>query len=387
MRSLGFPKSDHTCAPGRACRTWLSLAAALVFGVMRSHAAAPAAARPVAPEFQEDKVDVAVDKGIAFLVRNQERTGYFMDKERGKQQELAKTALALMAFASVGHMPADYTPEGRAMDRGLNIILRPGDRNAATSGYYGSRDASSMYGHGIVTLALTEFMGMGKDRVQDKLIRDRSMAALDVILRAQQVKKHNPRFQGGWRYQPTATDSDLSVSVWQVMALRSGNNAGISIPQNAINGAAVYLRRSYYSARDNLGRPTKPVSGFGYQPGSAPNFPMTSAGLLALQVIGAHRLPEVEGAGKWLLQQKISYEDSYFFYGGYYYCQAMKKLGGEYASTARQTMEAILLANQDEDGSWTGGNSKEQNLGRIYSTALGILCLSVKYGHLPIYQD
>jgi len=351
------------------------------------NAAGPVGAMPVAAEYQKDKVDTAVERAITFLVRNQDRTGYFMDKERGKEQELAKTALALMAFAAVGHMPADYTPEGRAMDRGLNAILRPGDRNSATSGYFGSRDSSSMYGHGIVTLALTEFLGMGKDRTQDSLIRDRSMRAIDVILKAQQVKKHHPRYQGGWRYKPNATDADLSVSAWQVMALRSANNAGISVPQHAINGAAVYLRRSYFSSRDNLGRPTKSISGFGYQPGGAPNFAMTSAGLLALQVIGAYRLPEVEGAGKWLLQKKVTYQDSYFFYGGYYYCQAMKKLGGEYATTARQTMEAILLQEQVADGSWIGGNGKERNLGRVYSTALGVLCLSVKYGYLPIYQD
>lgn len=364
-----------------------SLELLLLIGFTLSLSAAERAVVPVAPEYQKDKVDVAVERAIAFLVRNQDRTGYFMDKERGKEQEVAKTALALMAFAAVGHMPADYTPEGRAMDRGLNVILRPGNRESATSGYFGNRDSSSMYGHGIVTLALTEFLGMGKDRTQDNLIRDRSMRALDVILKAQQVKKHNPRYQGGWRYKPTATDADLSVSAWQVMALRSANNAGINIPQNAINGAALYLRRSYHSGRDNLGRPTKRISGFGYQPGGAPNFAMTSAGLLALQVIGAYRLPEVEGAGKWLLQQKVTYEDNYFFYGGYYYCQAMKKLGGEYANTARQTMEAILLKNQNEDGSWIGGNDKEKNLGRIYSSALGVLCLSVKYGYLPIYQD
>jgi hypothetical protein len=347
------------------------------------------AAEPVAlvlSGFEPDKIDVAVEKGVNYLIRVQNRTGYFQDKSKSK--EVALTALALMALASVGHMPSDYTPEGKSMERGLNYILRPGDRSRDTQGgYFGRRDNSDMYGHGIITLALTEFLGMGKDKTQDNLIRDRAIRAIKVILASQKVRKSNPKYVGGWRYKPDAHDSDLSVSVWQLMALRSANNAGLQVPREAIEQAVTYLRHSYYSQRDRQGRPLKTVSGFGYQPGGSPSFAMTAAGMLALQVAGAYNLPEVQGAGKWLLNRELSYGESYFFYGGYYYSQAMKKMGGEYAAHARQTVETILLNEQSEDGAWLGGNDKEKGMGRVYGTSFAILCLSVKHGFLPIYQD
>ena len=114
---------------------------------------------------------------------------------------------------------------------------------------------------------------------------------------------------------------------------------------------------------------------------------MTAAGMLALQVVGAYNLPEVEGAAKWLLNQNLTYKESYFFYGSYYYSQGLKKMGGEYADHARRTIETILLSNQQDDGAWLAGNGKEGGLGKVYSTSFAILCLSVKHGFLPIYHD
>lgn len=340
------------------------------------------------PGLAQDKVDLAVEKAVNFLIRQQDRSGFIQDKDKQKSKEMAITAFALMALASVGHMPADYSPPGKAMDRALNYLLRPGDNSREMqAGYFGRFDGSDMYGHGIITLALTELLGMGKDHAQDTLLRDRVMRGVNVILEAQKTAKRDPRHVGGWRYAPAAPDADLSVSAWQIMALRSANNAGLDVPRNAIEAAAVYLRRSYFSQRDQTGRPLKAISGFGYRVGEGPTYAMTSAGLLAMQVIGGYRLPEVQGAGKWLLSQNVSYKERYFFYGSYYYSQAMKKLGGEFAAHARKQIETILLDEQEPDGSWVGGNDKEKSLGRVYTTSLAVLALSVKHGFLPIYQD
>ncbi|NJR31992.1 MAG: hypothetical protein HC778_02860, partial [Chamaesiphon sp. CSU_1_12] len=50
-----------------------------------------------------------------------------------------------------------------------------------------------MYGHGIVSLALAEMLGMGFDKAQDRLLRDRVRKAVDLILRAQLIRKREPR--------------------------------------------------------------------------------------------------------------------------------------------------------------------------------------------------
>ena len=39
--------------------------------------------------------------------------------------------------------------------------------------------------------------------------------------------------QGGWRYTPNATDSDLSHSGWAFMALRSARNSGAPVPRES----------------------------------------------------------------------------------------------------------------------------------------------------------
>lgn len=336
--------------------------------------------------FQPDRVDAAIEQAIKFLVDQQDLKGSIFD---GREKDrLAITALAVMAMASVGHMPSDDTRAGKAMDRALNYIILPGDNSARVlRGYFGERDGSRMYGHGIITLLLTEMLGMGKDKTQDNLIRDRAVRGIKVILEAQRYPKGMAKYVGGWRYTPTSNDADLSVTVWQLMALRSANNAGLAVPTQSIQEAVKYLQRSYYSNRNNRGVPLRQVSGFGYMPGSSPNYPMTAAGLLALQVVGGYNFPETKGAGQWLLNYRLTYDEGYFFYGSYYLSQGMKKLGGEFAANTRQRIETILLDQQLDDGSWLAENANEKNHKKVYATSLAILCLSVKHGFLPIYQD
>ena len=36
-------------------------------------------------------------------------------------------------------------------------------------------------------------------------------------------------------YTPDSRDSDLSVTIWQLMALRSAKNAGLQVPGKAIS--------------------------------------------------------------------------------------------------------------------------------------------------------
>ncbi|MGV2337256.1 MAG UNVERIFIED_CONTAM: hypothetical protein LVR18_25250 [Planctomycetaceae bacterium] len=104
------------------------------------------------------------------------------------------------------------------MQRALAFVLK--DDRVDAKGYFGDRDGSRMYGHGIITLMLTEMLGMGVSDEQDVLIHDRCQRAIDVILSAQKTRKP-VQAHGRWRYTPAATDADLSVSVWQLMALRS----------------------------------------------------------------------------------------------------------------------------------------------------------------------
>ena len=350
---------------------------------------------PAAPGGKADRVDEAVARGAAFLLSQQTADGAFVDRDRGNQHQTVMTALGMMALAAVGHLPTDATVEGEALRKAIDFLCR--DDRQASNGYFGNTDGSRMYGHGITTLALCEMLGMGVNRNQDRLLRERATKAVELILRSQRVSKHSVRYEGGWRYTPDSGDADLSVTVWQAMALRSAKNAGLAVPKEAIDKAVQYLRYSYASNRDGQGLPVNLKTGFAYQPGGNAEFATTAAGLLALQVCGEYEALEVRGAADWLLdlitgggdarrRRQLDYSQKWFFYGTYYFAQGMQKRGGEHARQARQFVEQLLLTNQQPDGSWISADGQERGAGRIYSTALAMLSLSIKHHYLPIYQ-
>lgn len=338
----------------------------------------------------KDRVDIATERAAAYLVRMQEANGAFNDprSRESARNGYAMTALGIMALASIGHQPVDPGREGVAMKRALDFILRPDRRrNSSGRGYeYFGADGSRMYGHGITTLCLTEMLGMTVDRTQEIKLRKLTQSAIDLILASQKARKSQAKYRGGWRYEPTSHDSDLSVTVWQLMALRSARNAGMKVPKTAIDAAVAYLKKSYFSSRNGRGIPTNMRSGCGYIPGQPPRFSTAAAGLLSLQVCGEYDAPEVRGSTNWMMNQRITPNESWFYYGLYYYAQGMQKREKRIADHARQVTEDLLLKLQQADGSWVGTDGMERMAGKIYSTSLALLSLSVKYHFLPIYQ-
>ena len=345
-------------------------------------AAAPPAADLGPPAVGEDdpQVDAAIEKAVAYLLSQRKEDGAIYDKGH----PTAMTALSVMALASVGTTPSDPTPEGTAMREALDFVLR--EDRVEEDGYFGRKDGSRMYGHGIVALMLSEMLGMGATAEQDRLIRERCEKAIQVILDAQNQPK-DPRNKGGWRYERNSKDSDLSVSVWQVMALRSAKNDGLDVPAEAIAEAVEYLKRSYESPVGRDGTPDDRVSGFTYEPSrSNPTYAMTAAGLLAMQVCGRYDDPRVIGAADWLSARPPQWKEKWCSYGTYYYAQGMYQRGGEHAANAAALVREMLLDRQQADGSWSAQNSSESSHGKVYATTLAMLSLSVKYHYLPIYQ-
>ncbi|MFM8175464.1 MAG: hypothetical protein ACKN81_18130, partial [Pirellulaceae bacterium] len=177
-----------------------------------------------------------------------------------------------------------------------------------------------------------------------------------------------------------------SVSVWQLMALRSAKTDGIDVPSSAIELAIQYLKRSCTAPLDPSGTPTKEITGFAYTPGSGDiQYSMTSAGILAMQVCGQYDSPLVAQATKWLQDHPPAWGTRYFLYGTYYYAQGMHQQGGEVAQTARRLVREALLPKQNPDGGWTP-EGEEAGGSRIYATSMAILSLSVDHHYLPIYQ-
>jgi hypothetical protein len=342
---------------------------------------------PISPQVKQ-----SVERAVAWLLKQQKPSGYFSDQQAEQRSQrgdmpshsAAMTSLVLMGLASVGHVPSDPTPEGQAAARALKFIVdnvQPDEQ-----GYLGRSDRSRMYGHGIITLMLTEMLGMSIDEETDRKVHEMTQGAIKLILSAQNVQK-NESNKGGWRYEPQSSDADISVSVWQLMSLRAAKNAGLDVPADAIARAVAYVKRSYRSERDAQGRPLNMAAAFSYEPyGGRQTFSTTAAGLLSLLVCGQYDAPEVIGSANFLMKEPPEINEPWFYYGNYYYAQGMYQRGGDFAATARRRTEDILLTAQSPEGAWYPRNGNEKSAGAVYATSLALLSISVYHHFLPIYQ-
>lgn len=331
---------------------------------------------PMARAQQSDQAEIAeaVDRGVAFLTAQAKGDG---SVSRHHRHSTAMTSLSIMALTAVGHQPTDPTPQGKLLRDALDFILD--DQRLTDEGYFGRNDSSRMYGHGITALMLCEMLGMGVNEAQDREIRDRAERAIALILKAQVVRKRDQRYHGGWRYEPNSVDADLSVTVWQLMALRAGKSAGIDVPTKAIDDAVAYLERSYKES----GRNGSGVGGFGYEPGHSPRYATTAAGLLAMQVCGRYDHEKVTGAAAYLKERGVNRHEQWFLYGSYYYAIGMDQAGEDHSDHAAEQIWNVLSSMQRKDGSWAANGHEHDP---VYATSLAILALSVRYHYLPIYQ-
>jgi hypothetical protein len=344
--------------------------AVTAFTPMRAFSQAPAA------DGTNTRVNDALKRAAKYLVSAQDvKTGAIIDVTKGGNQT-AMTSLGLLALSAMGHQPGDATPEGETMKRALDFVLKA--ENQEKDGYFGQKDGSRMYGHGITTLMLAEMLGMGADEKQDAIIRERCRKGVELILKAQRVRKSEEN-AGGWRYDPGATDSDMSITCWQTMALRAAKNAGLDVPKESVDLAARYIKKLHDKSQKAQG-----IGGFGYA--SVGHEPSTTAeGLLALQVCGDYECEEVKLASELLFKTPPKTGDSWFHYTTYYYAQGMYQRGGKYEPEGKKVIANVVLPGQARDGSWEGPGN-EAGHGKIYSTSLAVLALAVKNHYLPIYQ-
>ncbi|HVY69599.1 MAG TPA: prenyltransferase/squalene oxidase repeat-containing protein, partial [Verrucomicrobiae bacterium] len=191
-------------------------------------------------------------KGLQYLAKNQAPDGSFQDSLYGK--EPAVVGLSVVAMLAHGDDP-NFGPYGQQIRRGLDYLLK--NQNKQT-GYIGK----SMYNHGFGTLCLAESYGM----VSDPRLGPALEKAVRLIVDSQ---GHNPA--KAWRYSPESTDSDTTVSGAQMVALFAARNAGISVPEEAIQNGIKYMLKMQTSE-----------GGLGYTSAVAPNAARTAIGCLVL---------------------------------------------------------------------------------------------------------
>src|SRR5205807_6031753 len=87
-----------------------------------------------------------------------------------------------------------------------------------------------MYADGLASIDVCEAYGLTSDPV----LKGPAQQALHFIARAQSAA-------GGWSYNAPCTGHDTSVGGWQLMALKSGQMAGLEVPPRTLAAAKRWL--------------------------------------------------------------------------------------------------------------------------------------------------
>lgn len=299
---------------------------------------------PVPPQ-----VEAMFEKGLRYLAKAQEKEGTWPDRFGG---EPGVVALCALAFLAHGEDP-NHGPYSKNIAKALDFIL---SEQKSSNGYIGN----SMYNHGFATLALAESYGV----VNDPRLATALSQAVDLILSSQDRNKH-----GAWRYTPESQDADTTVSGCQIVALLAARNAGIAIPDEAIEKSLAYLAR----CRANDG-------GYGYTSPSGVK-PTLTAIAVTCYALAKEKDSKGFDLSVGYLQKNLNYRDRYYpFYFEYYMSQALFHADEEIWEDWNARNIRYLSAAQNRDGSWSDGK------GQPFATSGALLSLALNYRLLPIYE-
>jgi hypothetical protein len=328
--------------------------------------------------------ETAVGLALEWIVRQQRKDGLwslqgpYADGSR-QENRLAASALALLALQGAGNTPA--AGEHRAaVAKAWNALLRL----QAPDGTFDAGpmiEQHQMYAHGQITIALCELLGM----TNDPELAEPARRALGYCLAAQLP-------DGGWRYQPPRPGADnrgdMSVTGWFLMALKSGEMAGLAVPPAAYERLAAFLDAVFVS----------PEKGYGYQISPGQKYfdfrpALTAEALLCRLYLGSTPDdPRIE-SGVELLLREAPIDFDYRrknVYAWYYETQVCHHVGGRAWEAWNRRLQAELVPAQvatgREKGSWDPANDQWGYVGgRMFMTSLCACMLEVYYRHLPLY--
>ncbi len=313
------------------------------------------------------KAKAAVDAALHWLAIHQEPDGIWKaEKYEGEASaDVAVTGLAVLAFMGGGHTTrkGEYR---RNVLRGVEAIMAQQKDDGLIS-------SSSLYTHAICTIALCEAYGRAND--------PRIGAAAQKAVR---YCEYAVNTDGGWRYGPRGNTSDTSVSAWFIQALKTARLARIKFDSLIYSQALAYLDSvtDQGASRDSNG-----AVGYTFaadQNVSASSSSMTAAGMLIRQFTGTGVRNHLLEKGANLMRRSAPSWKQKNFYLWYYATYAMHNMGGEHRLWWNQRIRNVLVEHQsrqgDNAGSWDPkGASYGGQGGRVYTTALGALCLEVYY--------
>lgn len=325
----------------------------------------------------------AVERALAWLAKHQQTDGGWSFDHRGGgdcngrcrspgalvQARTAATAMALLPFLAAGqtHKQGAYK---KLIDDGLKFLVR----NMQKTQYGGAftQGGATMYGQALATIALCEALAMTRDR---ELIAP-AQAAVSYVVNTQDPQG------GGWRYFP-GMPGDTSITGWQLMALKSADNAYITVPAATIERMRTFF--DYMQQDDG--------AAYGYAVPDRASTSSTPVGLLCRMVLGWKRDEPALVRGIDALAADGPKPDNVYF--NFYATQVLHHFGGPRWEKWNSKMRDGLIVSQTKEGheagSWMAVETNVEDRhastlgGRLYTTALAALTLEVYYRYLPLY--
>jgi len=329
-----------------------------------------------------DATEYAVALALEWLKKQQsQKDGLWSlkgpyDDGGSQENELAATAMALLAFQGAGNTLTEG-PHRAVVARAWGSLLKQQQED-------GSFDVGqvpmqhALYSHAQVTMALCELYGMSRD---PKLAEPAARAV------AYCVAAQGPN--GGWRYEP-GKPGDLSVTGWYMMALKTAEMAGMAVPAATFEGVSGFLDTvakdkgvRYGYRRDSPLKAAGPVTAA-----------VTAEGLLCRQYLGWPQNDSrlLEGF-ELLMTEKIFdfHGDSKDVYAWYYITQVAHHLEGASWRRWNERLREVLPREQvvkgRQRGSWDPSLDKWGHIGgRLFVTSFCVYMLETYYRHLPLYS-
>jgi hypothetical protein len=346
--------------------------------------------------------EAAVARGLKWIVQHQAPDGHWaLDRfnEHGRcnctgfgaKYDVAATAFGLLPLLGAGenHLATGKNHAyAKVVQKGLSWLISRQKGDGSFSG--------NMYEQGLATIAICEAYGL----TSDPKLKVPAQKALNFVCDAQSQA-------GGWRYGAKQPGFDTSVSGWQLMGLKSGQMASLSVPKENLHRADQWMN----AAMDRA------TYGYGYTSAGA-GTTTSAVGLLCREYRGwGPRTTELAGGIQNLLYQggKRTTPTTVNWPGGqgnmyyyYYMTQVLHHFGGpdwklwneakddKGNSIGRPGMRDWLISKQDRGqdpkhphqiGSWSpAGDAHGAAGGRVMITSMSLLTLEVYYRYLPLYR-
>lgn len=324
----------------------------------------------------------AVATGLAWLIAAQSADGRW-DADRwdagreaqimghnrggaGAKADTGVTALALLALLGAGHthQTGPYQPQVAA---GLNFLMQSQAADGSLAGE--AEFYARTYCHSMATFALAEALAVTNDRRLEPAVR----AGCQFLIAGQHPAT------GGWRYRPgdPGDRGDMSQLGWIVMALRSAELSGIEVPSRTWAGVDRFLQSVAMGPSRGLAC---------YQPGGPPTRTMTAEALYSRLVrhtpLEPATITEATNSVVLLPPGQGQVNLYYWYYGtlALHHARATDPRSWKRWNNELKTVLTGLQAKSGPlQGSWDPDPVWGHYGGRVYSTALSVMCLEVYY--------